>query len=84
MYSADEGLAVPKVTGLDKQWQQLMALCESESRLRESGNHPRLLKHVTAEIDALAEQIGFSPRRIATRDFRAHRNGHHIIAIIPD
>jgi hypothetical protein len=75
---------MPKITPLDKQWEQLMALCQTESKLRESGGHPRLLKHVSAEIDTLAETIGFSPRRIATRDFRAHRNGHHIIAIIPD
>jgi hypothetical protein len=75
---------MPKVTPLDKQWQQLMALCESESTLREAGTHPRLVKHVAAEIEALAEQIGFTARRIATRDFRAHRIGGHIVAIIAD
>lgn len=75
---------MPKVTALDKQWDQLMALCRSEADMRETGSHPRLLKHVTTEIDALASAIGFSPRRIATRDFRAHRVGGHIVAIIAD
>lgn len=75
---------MPKVTRLDKQWQQLMALCESESRLREQGNHPRLLKFVSTEIDTLAAELGFSPRLIATRDFRARRDGGHIVAIQTD
>lgn len=75
---------MPKVTPLDKQWQQLMALCESESKLRDQGTYPRLLKFVSAEIDTLAAQIGFSPRLIATRDFRARRDGGHIIAIQKD
>jgi len=75
---------MPKVTPLDKQWEQLMALCQSESRLREQGTHPRLLKYVSGEIDALAAQLGFSPRLIATRDFRARRHGGHIVAIQKD
>ena len=75
---------MPRITNLDKQWQQLMALCESESKLRSDGNHPRLAKHVAAEIDQLAGAMGFSPRRIASRDFRAERDGGHIIRIAAD
>jgi hypothetical protein len=39
---------------------------------------------VSTEIDALAAELGFSPRLIATRDFRARRDGGHIIAIQTD
>jgi hypothetical protein len=75
---------MPRVTPLDRQWQQLMALCENESTLREDGSHPRLLKHVSSEIDRLAGEMGFAPRRIVEREFRAHREGNHVLAIIRD
>ena len=69
---------MPQITSLDKQWQQLMALCASEAKFRSEGDHPRLLKLLAAEIDELATHMGFSPQRIATRDFRAQREGDHI------
>lgn len=75
---------MPHVTALDRQWQQLMALCENESKLREDGGHPRLLRHVSSEIDRLAGEMGFKPRQIVDREFRAHRKGDHILAIIAD
>jgi hypothetical protein len=75
---------MPKTTSLDKQWQQLMELCASEAKFRREGDHPRLLKLLAAEIDELAIHMGFSPRRIATRDFRARREGDHIVGIITD
>ena len=73
-----------KVTTLDRKWQQLMALCENETKLRDEGTHPRVLKLVSSEIDNLASEMGFTPRRIAEREFRAHRKGDHILAIIPE
>jgi hypothetical protein len=73
-----------KITPLDRHWQQLMALCETESKLRQDGGHPRLLKHVESEIETFAAQMGFDARRIASRDFRAHRDGGHIVEIITD
>ena len=73
-----------KTTKLDLQWQQLMALCESERSLREKGHHARLLKHVASEIDLLAAGMGFSARLIATRDFRAERANGHIVRIVTD
>ena len=73
---------MPRITNLDKQWQQLMALCESESKLRTDGNHPRLVRHVASEIEQLATGMGFSPRSIASRDFRAEREGGHIVRIV--
>lgn len=73
-----------KITPLETQWTQLMALCESETRFRGEGGHDRLLKHLASEIEQLAGQMGFSARRIASRDFRAHRDGDRIIGLITD
>jgi hypothetical protein len=75
---------MPKLTPLDKQWQQLMALCQSESKLLSDGDHPRLVRHIAYEIEQLAAEMGFSPRRIASRDFRAERDGAHIVRIVAD
>ena len=75
---------MPREGPLDRQWQQLMSLCQNESTYRADHSHPRLLKLVSAEIDALARAMGFSERRIATRDFRAERDGRRIVRIIGD
>lgn len=71
-----------KTKPIDQQWQQLMTLCESESRLRGQGTHPRLLKLVEADIVALAAQMGFSERCISTREFRAERSNGRIVRIL--
>jgi hypothetical protein len=74
-----------KVTALDKKWQHLMSLCESEAKFRaEPGRHARMLKLLATDIDQLAAEMGFGPRQIATRDFRAERDGDHIIRIIAE
>jgi len=73
-----------KVTELDKQWRELMFLCERELTYRQRGIHPRLLSLVTPEIDALARRMGFSARQIHTREFRAERDGDHIVRIVGD
>jgi hypothetical protein len=75
---------MPRITSLDKQWHQLMALCESESKFRSEGGHARLLKLLASDIERLAAEMGFSAHRITTRDFRAERDGHHIVGIIAD
>lgn len=67
---------------LDQRWAQLMALCRSEAQYRADGTHPKLLRHVTAQIDELAAEMGFSERSIATRDFRAERDGNRITRLI--
>ena len=71
-----------KITSLDKQWQLLMSLCESESKLRKQGGHPRVLKLVATDIQNLATQMGFSARCISTREFRAEREAGHIVRIV--
>jgi hypothetical protein len=71
-----------KVTQLDKEWAQLMSLCERESTFRREGGHERLLKLIASDIEELAGRMGFSARRIASRNFGAEREGDHIIAIL--
>jgi hypothetical protein len=75
---------MPKITDLDKRWRHLMTLCESESRMRKEGIHPRLLKLITSDIEQLGAQMGFDARRIASREFRARRDGDHIVEIITE
>jgi hypothetical protein len=75
---------MPKLTTLDTQWQRLMDLCEKEVQFRREGGHPRLLKLLASDITQLAAEMGFSASRIATRDFRAERQGNHIVGIIVD
>jgi hypothetical protein len=67
---------------LNQRWQQLMSLCESESKFRAEGTHPRILKLIETDIEALARTMGFSDRRIATRDFRAEKEGSRILRIL--
>ena len=73
-----------KLTKLDRQWHELMFLCEKESAYRQEGNHPKLLKIITAQIEDLAQQMGFSARQIQTREFRAERSGERIVRIATD
>ena len=75
---------MPRPTLLDTQWQRLMALCESEATFRSKGGYSRLLKILAADIDQLATEMGFSPKRIASRDFRSRREGDHIVGIVTD
>lgn len=75
---------MPKLTTLDREWQHLMVLCDSESRLLSAGTHARLLKLLAGDIEELAGRMGFSPRCISGREFRAHKRGNHIVAIIVD
>jgi hypothetical protein len=75
---------MPKQTPLDKQWQELMTLCTEEAKLRAHRNHPKLMSLIESRIESLAAEMGFSERRIKTRDFRAERNGAHIARIIED
>jgi hypothetical protein len=75
---------MPKPTLIDKQWQELMALCAEEAKYKANASHPKLLKLIDSRIAALATEMGFSERRISTRDFRAERRGDHIARIISD
>jgi hypothetical protein len=59
-----------------------MALCQNEAQYRADGTHPKLLRLLTTQIDELASEMGFSQRCIATRDFRAERDGDRIMRLI--
>jgi len=61
-----------------------MSLCEKEKELSAENRHPKVLRFVSAQIDRLAREMGFSERRIRTREFRAAKDGARITAIIDD
>jgi hypothetical protein len=75
---------MPKITPLDKQWDELMFLCRKESEFLKDGGHPKVLKLVSQQIDELAAEMGFSPERTRTREFRSERSGGHIVRIVKD
>jgi hypothetical protein len=66
---------------IDEQWDHLMDLCQREKEL-EGGNHARLLRLVSKEIDRLATEMGFAPRQVADREFRAVRENGRIVRLI--
>jgi hypothetical protein len=69
-------------TELDRQWQYLMSLCSKEKEYLASRAHPKLLRLVSKEIDRIASAMGFSPDQIHKREFRAERDGEHIIRLM--
>jgi hypothetical protein len=73
---------VARITLLDRRWAQLMSLCQNEAQYRADDTHPKLLRLLKTQIDELAGEMGFSQRSIATRDFRAERDGDRITRII--
>jgi hypothetical protein len=66
---------------IDEQWDHLMDLCQREKELAD-GNHARLLRLIGKEIDRLAAEMGFSPRQVADREFRAERENGRIVRVI--
>lgn len=66
---------------LDEQWDHLMDLCRREREL-EGGTHARLLRLVSKEIDQLAAEMGFTPRQVVDRQFRAERENGRIVRLI--
>jgi hypothetical protein len=66
---------------IDEQWDHLMDLCQREKELA-GGNHARLLRLVSKEIDRLATEMGFAPRQVADREFRAVRENGRIVRLI--
>ena len=73
-----------RTTDLDKEWQELMFLCDKERELAGDSTHPKLLALVRRQIDTLATRMGFSRKQIDTRQFRAERDGRHITRILPE
>jgi hypothetical protein len=75
---------VPKTSDLDKNWQELMFLCNKEDEFARNAAHPRLLAHIRSEIERLATEMGFTDAQIRLRQFRAERDGQHIMRILTD
>jgi hypothetical protein len=71
-------------TTLDKQWAELMELVRKEAELEKEDKHPRLSALISSQLDQYARDLGFSEERIRRREFRAEREGEHIIRIITD
>lgn len=68
---------------IDEQWDHLMDLCRRERELADGG-HAKLLRLVSSEIDRLATEMGFRPRQVADREFRAERQNGRIVRLIAD
>ena len=77
-------LPMPKITPLDKQWDELMFLCRKETEFRKDGGHPKVLELVTRQIDELAAEMGFSVQITKTREFRSERSDGHIVSIVTE
>ena len=74
----------PRRTDLDKQWQELMYLCNKESEYVKDSTHPKLRILLKQQIESLAAEMGFTPQQIEKRQFRAERDGRHIVRILGD
>src|SRR5204863_8912927 len=59
--------AAVKASDLDKNWHELMFLCDKEEEFGRDGGHPKLLAHIRSEIERLAGAMGFSLAQIRTR-----------------
>jgi hypothetical protein len=66
---------------VDEQWDHLMDLCQREKELA-VGDHGKLLRLLGKEIDRLAAEMGFTPRQVADREFRAERVNGRIVRLI--
>jgi hypothetical protein len=66
---------------LDEQWDHLMDLCRRERELADA-DHAKLLRLVSKEIDQLAAEMGFTPRQVVDREFRAERENGRIVRLI--
>jgi hypothetical protein len=71
-------------TELDRRWNDLMGLCTKEREYRANGQHPRLLRYLSQQIDRLAAEMGFKERQISSREFRAEKDGEHISRLLID
>jgi hypothetical protein len=71
-------------TKLDRDWEDLISLCGKEHELLAARSHPKLLRLVSREIEKIASAMGFSPEQIEKREFRAERDGAHIVRLILD
>jgi hypothetical protein len=72
----------PRPIELQRQWDELMFLCQREKEYLTDRTHRVLVKIVTQQIDELARQMGFSEAQIQGRNFRAEKSGGRITSIV--
>jgi hypothetical protein len=66
---------------LDRHWRDLMSLCSKERDYKAEQRHPKLSLFITEQINQLAAEMGFSQRQIVQREFRAEKNGEHVLRL---
>lgn len=60
---------------LDRQWQDLISMCQREREYMAEHSHPKLLRLITDQIDQLAADMGFSEEQIKLRAFQSAKDG---------
>jgi hypothetical protein len=83
----DSGLCfntVPRHTRLERQWDELMFLCQREKEYLTEQTHRVLVKVLTRRIDDLAREMGFGDAQIQSRNFRAEKTDGRITAIVTE
>ena len=53
-------------------------MCQREQEYMAEHRHPKLLRFITAQINQLAADMGFSEQQIKKREFRAAKEGEHV------
>jgi len=71
-------------TVLDKQWDELMALCSKEAELMGDNRHPKLVHFLGDQIGRLAKALGFQDHQIQRREFRAEKDGERIVRLLTE
>ena len=74
----------PRRTEVERQWDELMFLCQREKEYLTEQTHRVLVKVLTRRIDDLARQMGFSEAQSQGRDFRAEKTDGRITAIVTE
>ena len=74
----------PHQTLLEKQWDELMLLCQREKQYLDEQTHRVLVKVLTRRIDELARQMGFKEAQIQNRNFRADKTDGRITSIVAE
>ena len=69
-------------SALDREWDDLMALCRREADLKRSAEHPKLLRLVCRQIDIAAQMLGFGGDEIRLREFRAEKEDGRVVRIL--
>ncbi len=71
-------------TALDRKWDELMSLCKKEAEFTRDNRHPKLVRFLADQIDKLAKELGFRDYQIQHREFRAEKDGDHIVRLLTE